>query len=91
VPIQPTIFGVSCEDLRRELVSFMEGSLAPEFSERIEQHLKNCHHCKVVFDGARNVVSLLGDKAVFQLPEGFSQRLRHKLSRIGAGDYPSKG
>jgi anti-sigma factor RsiW len=88
---QPTIVEISCEEVRRELVSYTEGDLTPELAERMKQHLKNCRHCTAVYDGARNIVRLLGDKIVFQLPEGFSQRLRQNFeSQLQAADHSSK-
>ena len=88
---QTSIVEVSCEEVRRELVNYTEGDLTPELAERIEQHLKNCRDCMAVYDGARNIVSLLGDEAAFQLPEGFSQRLRHKFATVTqAADLSSK-
>jgi anti-sigma factor (TIGR02949 family) len=85
----PDIVEISCEEVRRELVNYAEGYLTPELRARIEHHLKTCRHCLAVYDGAQNVVRLLGDKAVFHLPEGFSQRLRQKFaSQIQAADHP---
>jgi predicted anti-sigma-YlaC factor YlaD len=72
------------------MVNYAEGDLTPELAKRIEIHLKNCRHCVAVYDGARNIVNLLGDKAVFQLPEGFSQRLRQKFStHLQSADHSS--
>ena len=91
MPTQTSIVEINCEEVRRELVNYTEGDLTPELTERIEQHLKNCRHCSAVFDGARNIVSLLGDEAVFQLPEGFSQRLRQKFAaQMRVADHSSK-
>jgi hypothetical protein len=32
-----------------------------------------------VYEGLRNIVRLLGDEEVIELPEGFSQRLYNRL------------
>jgi len=47
------------------------------------EHLLHCSHCSAIFDGLRNVVRLIGDSRTFNLPVGFSQRLREKLSQRG--------
>jgi predicted anti-sigma-YlaC factor YlaD len=80
VSTQLSIVEIDCPEVRRELVNYAESDLTPELAKRIELHLKTCRHCVAVYDGARNVVSLFGDKAVFQLPEGFSQRLHQKFA-----------
>lgn len=88
---EPRTVEISCQDVRRELVNYAEGDLTPELGARIERHLKTCRHCLAVYDGAENVVRLLGDNAVFQLPEGFSQRLRQRFaSQMPAADHSSK-
>lgn len=76
---QPSIVEINCEEVRRELVNYTEGDLTPELKERIEQHLRHCRHCKAVYDGVKNVLTLLGDQTAFALPQGFSQRLYRKL------------
>ena len=86
---QPSIVEISCEDVLRELVNYTEGDLTPDLLARIERHLKNCAHCTAVYDGTRNVVRLLGDQAAFELPEGFSQRLREKFVSQLKGSGPS--
>ena len=89
---QLSLVEIDCQEVRREMVNYAEGDLTPELAKRIELHLKNCRHCAAVYDGARNIVSLLGDKAVFQLPEGFSQRLRQKFAtHLQTADHSSRG
>jgi predicted anti-sigma-YlaC factor YlaD len=46
---------------------------------RIDVHRRNCHHCRAVYDGVRNVVQLLGSEESIELPAGFSQRLYKRL------------
>jgi len=45
----------------------------------IGEHLRTCDHCRAVYEGLRNIVRLLGDEEVIELPEGFSQRLYNRL------------
>jgi len=44
------------------------------------EHFKDCKHCSAVLDGTRNVVKLVGDAKIFELPAGFSSRLYRKLT-----------
>ena len=73
------IVEIDCYQVRRELSDYLEGDVSPELRLRIEEHLQTCDHCRAVYDGLRNIVRLLGDEEVIELPEGFSQRLYNRL------------
>ena len=72
---------VDCYLVRHELVNWMEGDLSAELRAQIELHLQNCQHCTAVYDGARNVVRLLGNDKAIELPPGFGKRLYERLER----------
>ena len=74
------LVAVDCRQVWQAIVDYLEGDLTPEMRARIDSHLKDCCHCKAIYDGSRNVLLLLADENVFQLPPGFSQRLYKKLS-----------
>lgn len=69
------IVEIACDEVRSELVNYMEEDLASSLRMRIDQHLKDCGHCRAIYDGARNVVELVGAHGSIELPSGFSQRL----------------
>ena len=79
---------IDCLEVRRELVDYMEGDLAPALRERIERHLLRCRHCTAVYDGVYNVVQLVGDGRAIELPLGFSQRLYKRLLETAAINLP---
>ena len=79
VAVKTEIIEIECHRVRRELVDWMEGDLTPDWRAQIDYHLDNCHHCTAVYDGAKNVVRLLGDANAIELPPGFSQRLYERL------------
>ena len=70
---------VQCEQVWREVSNYLEGDLNPELRLAIEQHVRGCSRCTAVLDGTRNVVHLYGDERMFDVPLGFSYRLRHRL------------
>ena len=72
---------ISCEEVWREVSNYVEGELEAELRARMEEHFKGCEHCTAVLDGIRNVVHLVGDAKIFELPAGFSNRLYQKLNR----------
>jgi hypothetical protein len=47
----------------------------------MEEHFKGCEHCSAILDGTRNVVRLVGDGRNFDLPSGFSERLKQRLDQ----------
>jgi anti-sigma factor (TIGR02949 family) len=83
-PGQERTMEVSCLDVIRELSSYIDQDVAPDLKAQIEAHLPNCRHCSAVYDGSRNVIRLVADERTFDLPTGFSQRLRDRLSKDAA-------
>ena len=76
----PTQFvEIDCQTVWKELTNYIDRDLTPEMRDRITQHLRVCSHCTAIYDGARNVVLLLGDEKAIELPQGFSQRLYQRL------------
>lgn len=79
---------IDCREVWKEITSYIEGDLTPDMWERTDRHIKDCPHCKAVYDGSRNVVRLLGGRNVLELPAGFSQRLHRRLSaELTLGGY----
>ncbi len=82
VPPATQLLEIDCQEVWRELDNYMEGDLTSEMRDRIERHLQGFPHCRAVYDGSRNIVRLLGNKDVFELPRGFSRRLYERLSSM---------
>lgn len=75
---------ISCIHVWREISNYIDGEIDPELCGRMEQHFRGCEHCSAILDGARNIVRLVGDGRAFNLPAGFSQRLKKRLEeKIG--------
>ena len=72
---------ISCLEVIRELSNYIDEDLASELRAQITAHLPTCEHCTAIYDGLRNTMTLVGDGRSFQLPAGFSQRLRAKLTK----------
>lgn len=75
---------ISCLDVIQELSSYIDEDVQPQLRASIEAHLPQCAHCTAIYDGLRNTITLIGDGRSFQLPAGFSQRLREKLTKISS-------
>ena len=72
---------ISCLDVIRELSNYIDKDVAPKLREQILIHLPGCSHCTAVYNGLKNTITLTGDGRAFDLPTGFSQRLRAKLAK----------
>lgn len=74
-----SVVEISCVEVWRELSNYIDGAVDPELRRRMEEHFKGCEHCAAVLDGTRNVIRLVGDGHAFELPAGFSDRLKKRL------------
>jgi hypothetical protein len=72
---------ISCVEVWREISNYLEEDLSSELRQRMEAHFKICAHCSAVLDGTRNVVGLVGDGRLYQMPEGFNKRLYKKIQK----------
>lgn len=68
---------VSCQDVLKNLSNYIDGELSPELRKLIEEHLRTCHRCSVVFDSTSKIVFIYSDdNQVLEVPNGYSARLR---------------
>ena len=79
-----TIQEISCLEVWREISNYIEGEIDPVLRMRMEEHFKECEHCTAILDGTRNVLHLVGDGKSFELPTGFSERLRKRLENAAS-------
>jgi hypothetical protein len=73
------VIEISCEEVWREISNYLENDVSPELRARMAAHFKGCGHCTAVLKGAGNVVQLIKAGTVFDLPDGFSNRLYKRL------------
>jgi hypothetical protein len=79
--VNEVIVEISCAEVFREISNYIENDIDRELRARIEAHFKTCKHCCAVYEGTRNVMSLIGDGHAFEVPAGFSKRLYRKLPK----------
>jgi len=70
---------ISCEHVWREVSNYLDGEVDPALHAAVEEHVRGCKRCAAVLDGTRNVVQLIADERVLELPLGYEQRLRQRL------------
>ena len=73
------ILEISCVEVWREISNYVDGEVSPDLRARLEEHFKGCAHCKAIVDGTSNVVKLVGDEKVFEVPQDFGKRLFKKF------------
>jgi len=76
------IIEISCVEVWREISNYMDGDVSPELRERMAAHFVTCTHCSAVLGGMQNVVGLVADGKLFQLPAGFNKRLYNKIQNL---------
>ncbi len=70
---------IDCKHVWQYISAYIDGEVDAELRERIERHLETCEICSAVLDSTRNVIVLVADDRVFELPAGFSERLHDRL------------
>jgi len=72
---------IDCKHVWQYISAYIDGEVDAELRERIERHLETCEICSAVLDSTRNVIVLVADERVFELPAGFSERLHDRLDK----------
>jgi predicted anti-sigma-YlaC factor YlaD len=66
---------IDCKHVWQYISAYIDGDVEAVLRADIEKHLDTCEICSAVLDSTRNVVVLVADDRVFELPAGFSVRL----------------
>lgn len=75
---------VKCDRVLQELSNYIDEDVEPGLRAAIEEHLRGCHRCSVLVDSTRKMLYVVGDERVFEIPNGYSERLHSFLSeRLG--------
>ena len=70
---------IRCADVVHAISDYIDGEIDPGLQARMNAHFSGCAHCTAILDGTRNVLRLVGDGRIFELPTGFSDRLRVRI------------
>jgi anti-sigma factor RsiW len=72
---------LNCKDCLEQISDYLEGKMEADLKRQLEQHLKRCHHCHVVFESTRKTIELYCDGRLFPLPVEVRDRLHNALRR----------
>jgi len=70
---------IDCKHVWEHLSAYIDGEVDAQLRAEIDRHLETCEICSAVLDSTRNVVILVADDRVFELPAGYSQRLHARI------------
>lgn len=73
---------IDCKHVWEHISAYIDGDVDQALRAEIDRHLEHCEICSAVMDSTRNVVVLMADKRVFEIPVGFSERLHSRLDTI---------
>jgi len=73
---------IDCEHVWDHISAYIDGDVDAALRADINKHLETCEICSAVLDSTRNVVVLIADGRVFELPTGFSDRLHKRLEPV---------
>ena len=72
---------IDCKHVWEHISAYIDGEVDASLRAEIDRHLETCEICSAVLDSTRNVVILVADERVFELPAGFSERLHARIDR----------
>ena len=72
---------IDCKHVWAHISGYLDGTLEPEVLAQVQKHLEHCEICSAILDSTRNILVLIADERVFELPLGFSDRLHQRLAR----------
>jgi anti-sigma factor RsiW len=72
---------INCQHVWEYISAYIDGEVDAALRAEIDKHLETCEICSAVLDSTRNVVVLVADGRVFELPAGLSERLHARLDR----------
>jgi anti-sigma factor RsiW len=70
---------IDCKHVWEHISAYIDGDVDAGLRAEIDRHLETCEICSAVLDSTRNVVVLMADSRVFEVPAGFSTRLHERL------------
>jgi anti-sigma factor RsiW len=72
---------IDCNHVWEHISAYIDNDVDAALRADIDRHLETCEICSAVLDSTRNVVILMADDRVFELPAGFSNRLHARIER----------
>jgi anti-sigma factor RsiW len=76
---------IDCKHVWQHISAYIDGDVDAALRAEIDRHLEHCEICSAVLDSTRNVVVLMADERIFEIPLGYSERLHRRLDAVLSG------
>ena len=73
---------LDCKHVWPYISDYIDDTVTSEERRAIEEHLEHCEICSAILDSTRNIIVLVADGRVFEIPAGFSERLHRALDAV---------
>ena len=73
---------IDCKHVWEHISAYIDGDVDSVLRAEIDRHLEHCEICSAVMDSTRNVVILVADERIFEIPAGYSERLHRRLDAV---------
>jgi anti-sigma factor (TIGR02949 family) len=73
---------IDCRHVWEHISAYIDGDVDASLRAEIDRHLEHCEICSAVMDSTRNIVVLIADDRIFEIPAGYSERLHRRLDAI---------
>jgi len=80
--------GLSCRHVWDHISEYIDNTLDPQVRAEVERHLATCEICSAIIDSTRNIIILMADERVFELPLDFSKQLHARLDEVLKHENP---
>jgi hypothetical protein len=70
---------IDCKHVWEHISAYIDNDVDEGLRAEIDRHLETCEICSAVLDSTRNVVILMADDRVFELPAGYTERLHTRI------------
>jgi anti-sigma factor RsiW len=79
---------LNCRHVWDRISEYLDGTLDAQVRADVERHLATCEICSAILDSTRNIIILMADDRVFELPVEFSKRLHARLDDVLRHEHP---
>ena len=79
---------LNCRHVWDHISEYIDNTLDPQVRAEVERHLATCEICSAIIDSTRNIIVLMADDRVFELPLDFSKRLHARLDEVLRDEDP---
>jgi predicted anti-sigma-YlaC factor YlaD len=73
---------MECKHVWEQISGYLDKELDPRMLAAVERHLETCEVCSAILDSTRNILVLTADERTYELPMGYSERLRERLMGV---------